>query len=63
MASAPLGCYNTGDVGMAMHCGGALGSFGGDQYITVVKGSFYKGPLSEAYKANGAALRLALIHI
>lgn len=57
VASAPLGCYNTGDVGMAMHCGGALGSFGGDQYITVVKGSFYKGPLSEAYKANGAALR------
>ena len=44
VASAPLGCYNTGDVGMAMHCGGALGSFGGDQYITVVKGSFYKGP-------------------
>ena len=42
---------------MAMHCGGALGSVGGDQYITVVKGSFYKGPLSEAYKANGAALR------
>lgn len=57
VASVPLGCYNTGDVGMAMHCGGALGSFGGDQYITVVKGSFYKGPLSEAYKANGAALR------
>ena len=57
VASAPLGCYNTGDVGMAMNCGGALGSFGGDQYITVVKGSFYKGPLSEAYKANGAALR------
>ena len=57
VASAPLGCYNTGDVGMAMHCGGALGSFGGDQYITVVRGSFYKGPLSEAYKANGAALR------
>lgn len=22
-----------------------------------MKGSFYKGPLSEAYKANGAALR------
>ena len=57
VASAPLGCYNIGEVGMAMHCGGALGSFGGDQYITVVKGSFYKGPLSEAYKANGAALR------
>ena len=57
VASAPLGCYNTGDVGMAMHCGGAFGSFGGDQYITVVKGSFYKGPLSEAYQANGAALR------
>lgn len=57
VASAPLGCYNTGDVGMAMHCGGAFGSFGGDQYITVVKGSFHKGPLSEAYKANGAALR------
>lgn len=57
VASAPLGCYNTGDVGIAMHCGGAFGSFGGDQYITVVKGSFYKGPLSEAYKANGAALR------
>ena len=57
VASEPLGCYNTGDVGIAMHCGGALGSFGGDQYITVVKGSFYKGPLSEAYKANGAALR------
>ena len=57
VASAPLGCYNIGEVGTAMHCGGAFGSFGGDQYITVVKGSFYKGPLSEAYKANGAALR------
>ena len=57
VAAAPLGCYNTGAVSAAVHCGGAFGSFGGDEYITVVKGSFYKGPLAEAYKANGAAMR------
>ena len=57
VASMPLGCYNVGDVSAAMHCGGAVGSFGGDEYITLKTGSFYKGPLSAAYKANGAKER------
>lgn len=59
VASMPLGCYNVGSVSSGMHCGGAVGSFGGDDYITIKKGSFYQGPLSAAYQANGAKMRSA----
>ena len=55
VASAPLGCYNVGTVDAAVHCGGAFGSYGGDDYILIKQGSFYKAPLSEAFKANGAS--------
>lgn len=54
-----MGCYNIGNVSTAIHCGGAVGSFGGDDYITGKTGSFYQGPLSAAYKANGAKMRTA----
>ena len=57
VAAAPLGCYNVGTVDAAVHCGGAFGSFGGDDYITIKKGSFYKAPLSAAFQANGASAR------
>lgn len=57
VASMPLGCYNVGSVSSGMHCGGAVGSFGGDDYITIKNGSFYRGPLPEAYKANGAKMK------
>ena len=59
VASMPLGCYNVGSVSSGVHCGGAVGSFGGDDYITIKKGSFYQGPLSAAYQANGAKMRSA----
>ena len=59
VASMPLGCYNVGSVSSGMHCGGAVGSFGGDDYITIKNGSFYRGPLPEAYKANGAKMKTA----
>ena len=57
VASAPLGCYNVGTVDATVHCGGAFGSYGGDDYILIKQGSFYKAPLSEAFKANGASAR------
>ncbi|RHR46970.1 hypothetical protein DWX14_01395 [Clostridiaceae bacterium AF18-31LB] len=59
VASMPLGCYNVGSVSSGIRCGGAVGSFGGDDYITIKNGSFYKGPLSGAYKANGAKMKYA----
>lgn len=57
VASMPLGCYNVGSVSIGMHCGGAVGNFDGDEYITIKNGSFYQGPLSEAYKPNGATVK------
>ena len=57
VASMPLGCYNTGKVSEAVRCGGAVGSFGGDDYIMIKSGSFYMGPLSAAFKANGATMK------
>ena len=57
VASMPLGCYNVGSVSSGIRCGGAVGSFGGDDYITIKNGSFYQGPLSGAYKANGAKMK------
>ena len=57
VASMPLGCYNVGSVSIGMHCGGAVGNFDGDEYITIKNGSFYQGPLSEAYKPNGAKMK------
>lgn len=59
VASMPLGCYNVGSVSIGMHCGGAVGNFDGDEYITIKNGSFYQGPLSEAYKPNGATMKYA----
>ena len=57
VAAMPIGCYNVGTVSPAVYCGGAVGSFGGDDYITKTTGSFYQGPLSAAFKANGATER------
>ncbi len=57
VASMPKGCYNAGKVSEAIHCGGAVGSFGGDEYITIKRGSFYLGPLSAAFKANGSTMK------
>ena len=57
VAAMPIGCYNVGTVSPAVYCGGAVGSFGGDDYITGKTGSFYQGPLSSAFKANGATER------
>ena len=59
VASMPLGCYNVGPVSSGMYCGGAVGSFDGDYYIMIKNGSFYQGPLSEAYKPNGATMKYA----
>ena len=59
VAAMPIGCYNVGTVSPAVHCGGAVGSFGGDDYINITgkTGSFYQGPLSSVFKANGAKER------
>lgn len=57
VAAMPTACYNTGNVSAGIYCGGAVGYFGGDTYITITTGSFYKGPLSDAHKANGAQMR------
>ena len=53
----PSGCYNVGEVSAALRCGGAVGSFGGDDYIMVKNGSFFKEINNAAFKANGAASR------